>query len=103
MSQRHAAWNYVVQLAPVVLGAGLLLVTTLARRLPAVLFFVMLSSYSVGFILFLVAKASLFRQGVYFSWGSNPMSLWNRRAYRAGYALMLLGCVGALAFIIAWR
>ncbi|MBZ5534928.1 MAG: hypothetical protein LAO31_03150 [Acidobacteriia bacterium] len=103
MSQRHAAWTFVIQLAPIVLGAGLLLLTTLARRPPALLFFGMLSSYSVGFILFFVAKASLFRQGVYFSWGSNPMSLWNRRAYRAGYTLMLVGCVGALAFIIGWR
>jgi hypothetical protein len=103
MSQRHAALNYVIQLAPVVLGIGLLLIATSARTMPALFFIAMLSSYFLGLTLFFVAKASLFRQRVFFSWGSTQMSLWNRRAYRAGYALMLLGSFGALAFIIAWR
>jgi hypothetical protein len=60
MSQRHAAWNYVIQLAPVVLGIGLLLIATSARTMPALFFIAMLSSYFLGLTLFLSQRHPCF-------------------------------------------
>ncbi len=46
-----------------------------------------------GFALFVAAKLSVIRQGVYVSWGSRQMSARFRKCYRVGYALMFLGAV----------
>jgi hypothetical protein len=59
--------------------------------------------YLVGLCLFVAAKVSLFRKHRYVSWGSQHMSVWNRRAYRAGYALMLCGFVAVVVFSVVWR
>ena len=48
-------------------------------------------------------KVSVFRAGSYLSLGSQTMAPWARRAYRTGYLLMGLACVGAIGFIEAWR
>ena len=51
----------------------------------------------IGFALFLTAKMSLIRQGIYVSWGSRRMSARLRTCYHAGYALMF---AGALAWVV---
>ena len=49
-----------------------------------------------GFALFLVAKLSVFRRGIYVSWGSRAMSAPFRACYRLGYSLILLGAVAVI-------
>ena len=101
MSQRSAAWNVGINLIPIALGSVFFLAPS-ARFAPTQ--FVVLSSalYAIGLTLFVAAKVSLLRRGRYLSWGSKDMTIWNRRAYRAGYVLMLFGSVSAIAFVVAW-
>src|SRR6266436_749895 len=47
----------------------------------------------LGFALFIASKISLFRRGIWLSWGSSRMTTTWRRAYRLGYASMLLGAL----------
>jgi hypothetical protein len=44
-----------------------------------------------GFLCFLIAKVSLFREGVWISWGSSRMGKGYTILYRVGYGLMLAG------------
>jgi hypothetical protein len=102
VSQRRAGWNAGINLLPIAFGSAFLLARS-ARFAP--IRFVVLSSalYAMGLALFVAAKMSLLRRGRYISWGSKDMTTWNRRAYRMGYVLILLGSAGAMAFIAAWR
>ena len=101
MSQRNAAWNAAINLIPIAWGFVFFLAPS-ARFSPTR--FVLLNSalYAIGLALFVGAKGSLLRRGRYISWGSKDMTIWNRRAYRAGYVLMLFGTAGAIALIFAW-
>jgi hypothetical protein len=45
----------------------------------------------IVFALFLAAKRSLVRRGIYMSWGSRDMPAMFRVCYRVGYAFMLTG------------
>ena len=101
MSQRSAAWNVGINLMPVALGSVFFLAPS-ARFAPTRLLLLNSALYAIGLALFVAAKTSLLRRGRYISWGSRDMTIWNRRAYRAGYVLMLFGTAGAMAFIVAW-
>lgn len=48
----------------------------------------------LGFILFLVAKISVFRKGIMFSFGAVHMSQGMGNSYRIGYWLMIVGFMG---------
>jgi hypothetical protein len=102
MSQNNAAWNLEFQLLPAV-GLVFVFLGPMARFAPVR--FVAFSAvlYAVGLCLFVVAKASLFRQRRYVSWGSKYMSMWNRRAYRTGYVLMMCGIVASVFFAVVWH
>jgi len=56
------------------------------------------SSYvaAVGFILVLISKVSLFKKGVWNSWGSKLMSKPYRILYRCGYVLIIIGIIGCI-------
>jgi len=103
ISRKSALWNAGLQLAPPLLGLPLALVAWQAKVAPTAVFVATCVLYVVGFALFLAAKISVFRAGSYFSVGSQSMASWARRAYRTGYLLMGLACVGAVGFMIAWR
>lgn len=60
-------------------------------RLPAM--YVCAGLYAVGLSLLLTAKGSLFRQGIWISFGPSRMSSGNRRRYRAAYVLLVAGAV----------
>lgn len=102
MSQRSAAWNLGFLLAPAV-GLIFIFVGPAARSAPVPFFDISAALYTVGLCLLVAAKASLFRQARYVSWGSKHMTVWNRRAYRAGYALMVCGTGAVIVFSIIWR
>jgi len=38
-----------------------------------------------------MAKVSLFRRGIWVSWGSGPMTVWWSRVYKLGYILISVG------------
>jgi hypothetical protein len=100
MGQRHALANVFVLHAPW-LVALVLVVILPATSAPVVFTRVTLSLLIFGLALFLLAKFSLLRRGIGISFGSAQMSTWNRRAYRGGYTLMLLGSLCALALLSA--
>jgi hypothetical protein len=52
-----------------------------------------LALMSAGALGLIRAKSSLFRQGVWASWGYGRMSRWNARWYKASYAVMLGGVI----------
>ena len=102
MSQRSAAWNLAFQVIPAI-GLVFVFLGPMARFAPVRFFSVSAALYTVGLCLFIAAKASLFRRGRYISWGSKDMSAWNRRAYRAGYVLMMCGIVASIFFAVVWH
>lgn len=61
---------------------------------------VMLALYGLGFSLFLLAKLSVLRQGLWMSFGSDHMSPWYRWLYRIGYCLMGLGFFFTMALVV---
>lgn len=52
----------------------------------------------VGFVLFAISKVSLYRKGIWNSWGARLMDKPYRFLYRFGYLLMALGIFGSLIF-----
>ena len=52
-----------------------------------------------GGISIVAAKASLIRKGTWTSWGTEGMTVWNARFYKAGYVLISAGVV---VLLIAW-
>ena len=103
MSKKGAAWNAGIQFGLPLLGLLLTLVAGQATVAPTAVFVAVSALYVAGFGLFFAAKLSVFRAGRYFSMGSQSMATGARRAYRTGYLLMGLGCIGALGLIIAAR
>lgn len=103
MSQRRAAWNLVIQAGPPLLGIAVLALAAGARRAPRLAFATATVLCGVGFALFFLAKASLFRRQRWFSFGSRDVTPRHRLTYRIGYALMVVGCVVAAGLIVAWR
>ncbi|MEM9660398.1 MAG: hypothetical protein AAF961_18695 [Planctomycetota bacterium] len=55
---------------------------------------------AIGFALFLRAKASLFEQGIWFSFGSGRMTPRMRRLYRLGYCLMIPAAMVAFSLCL---
>ena len=55
--------------------------------------------YGVGLSFFLAAKYSVIKIGKAISFGSKEMSPGNRKLYRIGYALMVLGSLIAILWL----
>jgi len=53
----------------------------------------------IGFLLFSIAKLSMFRQGQWLTFGSSRMTPINRRFYRTGY--FFVGCSMVMALALA--
>ena len=56
----------------------------------------------IGFILFLASKLSLITKDRLFSFGTKAMSKPFRVCYYFGYALIVLGALGALVTMVIW-
>jgi hypothetical protein len=57
----------------------------------------------VGFLCVVTAKISLFRRGVWGSWGSGKMTTGWARLYKLGYVLIGVGVISILSFYWATR
>jgi hypothetical protein len=104
VGQREALANALILYLPFVglpflLAAAVL--SAIAAAVPLAFAACTLAIYLIGFVLFLTAKISLLRKGLSLSFGSSQMSLWNRRAYRAGYALMGFAVLATLSLFKA--
>jgi len=86
-------------------GSDFILFPGAEMLLPAIIFLALLVTmglvgglllFSLGFLLFLIAKTSLLIRGIYVSWGSNSMSPVFRIFYRVGYGLMMAGLLATL-------
>jgi hypothetical protein len=63
----------------------------LAVTVPGFLSTASFTLISAGLICLVIAKASLFSQGIWTSWGTGRMTRWNARIYCAGYLLIGFG------------
>ncbi len=86
-------------------GSDLLLFPGAEMLLPTIILLALLITiglvggfllFSLGFLLFLAAKMSLFVNRIYISWGSKSMSPIFRVLYRLGYGLMAVGLLATL-------
>lgn len=70
---------------------AILTVIVLAIIVPRFLSTASVALIAFGLICLTITKASLFRQGIWISWGTKRMTKWNARLYWAGYVLLGLG------------
>jgi len=91
-----------MQVALPVVSLCLLGAAHLARHAPLGLLAAAGVLIASGFCLFAVAKASLFRQERWVSFGTAHMTPRHRIGYRIGYALMIAGAVVTVGFLVAW-
>jgi hypothetical protein len=100
-SGKRALWAIDVDLMQIVLVAGLA-VTLFAPRLlrgPAAIFGDAIRIFGVGFACLAASKVSLFRRGIWISWGPRLMTKWWARVYKLGYALMAISVfLGLVAY-----
>ena len=87
-------------IAPAVVGLLMAVLIPNAFQNPTGFVWATLSLYGVGFVLFLLAKLSILRQGIWISFGFAHMSPWCRWMYRTGYCLMGLGFFFTMALVI---
>ena len=84
----HAAAGFpileLIFVVSVILNFGMIF-----RRYPGRYGAVAIGLAVTGFVLFSIAKVSLFRRGYWFSFGSSLMTPSNRLAYRLGYAMII--------------
>ena len=99
MGQQQAAANLVIFLFPLAFAFVFGFFALNAYLEPYGFAYFTLGLYGLGLTLFLVAKLSLLRRGIPISFGSARMSPWNRRAYRSGYALMLVGAFATFVLV----
>ena len=96
MFKKSALVTTIMLYSPIILGIFGSLIATSPR-------FMVLSIYSVGLLLFLVAKVSNFRKGIWISFGSRGMSQNYRLLYRTGYAFIILSVALSAALLIVQR
>ena len=100
MGKKGALATALIYLTPLFLGFALTGLSVSAEAAPLRFARFTHALFGAGLALLVLAKASLLRRGIYVSFGSSAMSPWNRRAYRSGYALMLLGLLATLALLM---
>src|SRR2546428_4248855 len=88
MGQAHALINFFILSWPLLIGLPLAIAAGTAAVNPVGSARIALGAYLLGFILFLVAKISVFRTGRFVTFGSRLMRRPYRALYRTGYALM---------------
>lgn len=98
---RHEVWQIDVDLMSIVFVLGLLVVFIVPRwmRGPVAIASDGGVVLSAGLMCLVAAKISLFRRGVWVSWGPRLMTKWWARLYKLGYALMF---VGVFLFLLAY-
>jgi len=101
MGKNSAAAAMLIFCGPLVVGLPFAVLGTYASVAPLGFACFTIALYALGASLFLLAKTSLLRRGALVSFGSARMSPWNRRAYRAGYTLMMLGCLATALLLEA--
>jgi hypothetical protein len=92
-SGKRVVWQIDVDFMQVVFVLGLL-VTFFAPALlrgPMAIFADGIRFLVAGVACLLVSKTSLFRRGMWVSWGPAAMTKWWARVYKLGYALMAIG------------
>jgi len=88
-TEAHVIW--LLFIGPLVLGCVAVFFAPLALRDPATTAAEGSLILAVGLLCLLLSKASLFRRGIWVSWGPRLMTKWWARLYKAGYVLMFVG------------
>jgi hypothetical protein len=92
-SGKRVVWEIDIDFMQVVFVLGLLVtffVPALLRG-PLAIFADGIRFISAGLACVIVSKISLFRRGIWVSWGPRVMSKWWARLYKVGYALIAIG------------
>lgn len=105
-SGRRVVWEIDVDFMQVVFVLGIL-ATFFAPALlrgPTAIFADGIRFIGAGLACLVVSKVSLFRRGVWFSWGPRAMTKWWARLYKVGYAIIAIGIFLVLvAYGRAWH
>ncbi len=99
MRRAELAANLIMSFGPLVAALAIAAVLTI-RSEPLASAWACLALWAAGLMLLFVAKLSLFRRGVWISWGPGRMPSSLRRVYFAGYALIAAGAAVCLILIL---
>lgn len=96
MGPNSSALNLFWLIVPIFVGLGLLGLNKAMHIESSISMRIEIAVYGVGFILFLIAKMSMIRKGIFHSFGAKKMNRINKVLYYAGYALMVSGVIMVL-------
>ncbi len=103
MGQAHALVNLLILLALPIASLVLAVVVGTALVNPSGSARLALAFYAFGFVLFLIAKISVFRSGRLLTFGEQRMRPRYRALYRAGYVLMVAGALFAGGLLVVGK
>ena len=92
----EAYFNSFFMLLPAIIGIPTVMLIPTVQQSPRTAAVLAIALGAGGFILFSIAKFSMFRQGHWLTWDSSRMTAKNRMFYRTGYALIVAS--GFLSF-----
>ena len=103
VGQAHALVNLFILLALPIASVVLAVVVGTALVNPSGSARLALAFYVFGFVLFLIAKISVFRSGRLLTFGAQLMRPGYRALYRAGYVLMVAGALFAGGLLVVGK
>ena len=103
VGQAHALVNLFILLALPIASVVLAVVVGTALVNPSGSARLALAFYVFGFVLFLIAKISVFRSGRLLTFGAQLMRPGYRALYRAGYVLMVAGALFAGGLLVTGK
>ena len=101
MSQAHAIANLILAYGPFIMALLITASISIASGSPTLFRILSLLVCAIGFCLFFVAKLSVFRQGIFVSFGSRQMTRRHRWMYWMGYSLIGIGWLLGIGAVLA--
>ena len=97
--KNEAYVNVLLNVGPVLFIMGIAIIVPTIIQFPSAFGIGCIVLCVTGFILFSLAKYSMFKQGDWLTFGSSKMTPRNRFLYRAGYILMMLAAISVLILL----
>lgn len=95
------AWlNVFMNIGPVLFFIGISIIVPIILKFPSGFAVGSILLCMMGFILFSLAKFSMFKQGRWLTFGSSEMTPRNRFFYRLGYVLMVFAATSVLILLV---
>ena len=91
--------NVLLNVGPVLFIMGIAIIVPTILQFPSAFALGSIVLCVTGFVLFSIAKYSMFKQGDWLTFGSSKMTPRNRLLYRTGYMLMTLAAISVLILL----